>query len=452
MGRRVTTVLAFFALLLALVLPLEAAAATPSPAAEAPARVPGFAHAQQRVFGPSTLLTGVLKSLISSAGRNLAERGLRGSDSFGWLLAAFGLEGLFGKEDELAPIREKLDEISKQVAEVRNEIKHSDFENKIAETHPITADIDSIYKMLEELAALPAGAPTRENFARKISGEIGSKLLTAPARFNKILGSNVPLAGNLLKSASRVVHADHRFFDRESSAEIRDLYEYFATYQTELAVLLTEYFHSEPQTYAPQVVENQVREIEKNLENQEKSLKPPVPDNTVIDTKTDLMWVRAGRQAEKRPSMIDYLGVVGENTKNATWRNGLLHYVFPEQTNQASPWDVPFGGHWKLPTISEFETLISGWKGASPISWLAKEAGFDPNYLEAAGSKFWINPRDWPLGEARVHYRFFDFRTREVVKQEIAFIPARWREYFTRPSTVAIYNRHPHPGEEYWWR
>jgi hypothetical protein len=450
MKRRLHTALAVFALVIAcLALPAGAIAAQGAAAGRAP--LPG--QLQQKGFSPPELLTNVLKNLISTAGKKALEKGLKGNEALGWVLAAFGLGDIVGGEDELAPIREKLDELSRQVSEVRSEIKDAKLEAKIGETNPITSVIDHVFKRLGRLAALPPNDATRQNLANKITAEIGENLLTAPEYFNKILGSHVPLGSNLLKSASGAVEASHRFFDRGNSAEVRDLYEYFAAYQTQLAVLLTEYFHTEPQTYAPQFIEAEVKDIEQNLASQEKSLKPPVPENAVIDTKTGLMWLTGGRQAEKRPAMIDYLGLEGEDKKNALWDRGDIRYTFAEQADHASPWDVPWGGRWKLPTLSEFETLISGRGDASPINYLVENGHFNRGYLDAADSKFWVNPRDWNRVPNFVYYKLFSFRTGEVARTDsVPFLPKKWREAFAKPKAIAIYNRRPDAGEEYWWK
>jgi hypothetical protein len=172
----------------------------------------------------------------------------------------------------------------------------------------------------------------------------------------------------------------------------------------------------------------------------------------VIDTKTGLMWLQSGRQAEKRPSLFDYIGVAGENDKGALWGNGGIHYTIAEQANHASPWDVPWGGQWRLPTIGEFEELISGWSGADPIDWLAREARFDRGYLAQADSNFWTNPSDWALATNWVYYRFFNLRTGQVVKGNLPFHLRQWTEEFVKVGSVAMYNRRLGPGEEYWWR
>jgi 6-pyruvoyl-tetrahydropterin synthase len=442
MKRRISTAFATLALALA-------AFAIPASADAAPA-VPAVPRVQQKAFTPTDLVTGVLKALVNTAGKKFGEKALK-SEAFGWLLAAFGLEGLFAEEDQLEPIREQLSELTKEVKEIKSELKHGELNEQITATKPLTSRIDTSYRQLENLASLDPGEPTRVNLARRIAKEIGDNLITAPAEFKEILGSDSPLSTNLLKAASKVVHADHRFFDKQQSQEIRDVYEYYALYQAKLAVLLTEYFHTEPETYATKVIEAEVRQIEKNLADEEKSLKPVVPDNAVIDTKTGLMWLQAGRQAEKRPTMDAYIGVVGAGEKGATWQNGRIHYVHEEQANNASPWDVPWGGRWRLPTAKDFDTLISGHGDTPIIQWLAEEARFDPKYLQAADSKFWVNPADWGLSDNFVYYRFFNFRTGSLAGQELRYKPREWRDYFSKIGSVAIYDRRPGPDEHYWW-
>jgi hypothetical protein len=57
-------------------------------------------------------------------------------------------------------------------------------------------------------------------------------------------------------------------------------------------MLLQEYYHAKPEVFSRTVAEANLRQLDQNVESQARSLKPGVPANTVVDTKTNQMWVQ----------------------------------------------------------------------------------------------------------------------------------------------------------------
>jgi hypothetical protein len=73
-------------------------------------------------------------------------------------------------------------------------------------------------------------------------------------------------------------------------AQVKAAYNYFAVYQTQLAVLLANYWHSKPDTYSQSTIQQSLAQIQRNVTEQRTALKPRLPDGSWIDPATGLMW------------------------------------------------------------------------------------------------------------------------------------------------------------------
>ncbi len=396
------------------------------------------------------LVTEIFKALSVQAGKSLASVGLTrgGEATLGWILAGFGYSDVL-KDQDILQIRQAVQALGKQITALQGDLALSGFSTLVHQTDQTVGQVEYATSQLALLASLPDKDTTKRAFAQTISDYIGSKLLDAPQILNQSLGSNVPITDNLIKSASRLVSQRSRFFDSQSSAQVKSVYDYFALYQAQLAVVLQEYYHAKPETYAATVREANLAKLAGNVTAQAVSLKPNVPPRTVVDTRTLQMWVQELPTPEvnlnslgeiifpRRP--IGYKPKAQFRRKAAAGPTGLP--------------DVPFGD-WEIPTIGEFEGLVSGWTGASPLAWLEKEGRFGKSLLDAGAGRKWT--RDgFKLGKPFIatplHITRFALNTGQTIRQMIEWFGGGWRGEFEKQRAGLMYRRKLSAGETYWW-
>ena len=244
------------------------------------------------------LIAQAFKFLAAQAGSSLVRvAGQKaGTAALGWVLAAYGFEDALA-DQEVTEIRRIVEQLSTQVAQLQNQVSQLQrdlgvigFSTLAHQTDRTIGQIDHATSQLALLANMPAKDSTKAAFAQTIADYIGTNLLDAPAILNRGLGSHLPLADNVIKSASRAL-AQRKFFGPQSSAEVRGVYDYFAAYQVQLAMLLQEYYHAKPTVYSAENNVANLAQLRGNVESQAGSLKPDVPADTVIDTKSSEMWV-----------------------------------------------------------------------------------------------------------------------------------------------------------------
>src|SRR5262245_11020982 len=317
----------------------------------------------------------------------------------GWLLPAVqsalsaGLPG-----DGSARVLQELNALSAQVTSLRGAVEQSKFELLVAGTQDTLGSITHAHEDLAYLANLPSADPSRKNFAQTIQDYIGKNLIDAPEKLNQKLASSVPVAGgaNIIKAASQAVVKQKRFFDEKSTASIKSVYDYFAVYQTQLAVLLANYWNSQPETYSPQVKTAKLQRLQGYLADQKTLLKPAPPSGTVIDTRTNKMWTQ-----NFKPNPVEAAAFF-----QFRWFD-RAYFVLPQQTHGPRPilWPLylPFQ-NWQLPNEAEFRQLIDGHGDAKPVHWLGTEAGMSQLQTDAppaAGLAFMRGPDSWSQREWR---------------------------------------------------
>jgi hypothetical protein len=401
--------------------------------------------------GPAGLIATVFTRLAAGVLSGVGSKA--GGAALGWVLSAFGLSDgndLLGQD--MANIRQALDELGKQVTQVQNRVELAGFSELVHQTDRTIGELDHAMSKLALLANLPADDPTKAAFARTVVDYIGTHLLDAPAILNRNLGSNVPLADNLIKSASRLLSVRERFFDKETSDQVKSVYDYFAGYQAKLAILLVEYYHAKPDTYSTTTIKADLDRIEGNVTAQASSLKPRVPDGTVVDTKTGRMWMQTIDGSPLR-KLSDFAILVDINITPGYPGTFRL-------TNTATSTDVPGlpFDNWGMPQTEDFWKLLSYRGNDSPLDFLAKRARISRQLLDAANSHVWVRDTfSWPVATRvgwLLEYRLFSLRAGDVAAPTSVLIReiANWRTYFDSTDAQAIlYLRQRYPGEEYWW-
>ncbi len=366
----------------------------------------------------------------------------------GWLLGLFGLGGGLGDE-QIAETRRLVEALGKQVTQLQGDVAQAGFSNLVHQTDRTIGQIDYAYSQLALLANMPANDPTKPAFARTIVNYIGTNLQDAPDILNRNLGAQIPLADNLIKSASRTV-GQRKFYNRKSAAEVRGIFDYFAAYQVQLAMLLQEFFHAKPDVYSPTNVSANVARIRANLLSQADSLKPDPPENTVIDTKSREMWVTDLSNPQRRLSEIADIS----NTGKFAWRVAFSEGRFRPVVGPTGVAGVPYAD-WEMPTEDAYGRLIDGWSGRSPSLWLQKEAGFSGRIISAFGYEKWIN---YPYAvtsqglSTLLTVRAYDLYYNKLQLKFLVWGPGvSWQSRFESVQAGRMFKRSLTPGESYWW-
>ena len=123
-----------------------------------------------------------LKFAAVQAGEVAAKQGAEAA--LGWVLAAFGLkEDLVAKQ--LTEIRSALDDIGKQLTELKTDVVLAEFSTLVRQTNETIGEINHAASQLDHLAQIPEGDKTKGPFAQTIVDYIGSHLLDAPEILNE---------------------------------------------------------------------------------------------------------------------------------------------------------------------------------------------------------------------------------------------------------------------------
>jgi hypothetical protein len=219
---------------------------------------------------------------------------------FGGLLQLAQLAGItvpkssFEKvQEQLTAIGGQLTELQGQVNMVSRSIANSDASRLLRESDHLTSSINHATDELVLLSKVdPNETARREGLAATIAKYIRKHLSDAPEQFDTHLNPAFAIADNPIKATSRALATSSRFFDARQSDEVRAVYDYYAMYEAELAVLLTNYWNTDPVIYPLQDREERLEKIKTSVtKTQTESLKPTVPAGTFIDTQTPLfIW------------------------------------------------------------------------------------------------------------------------------------------------------------------
>ena len=405
---------------------------------------------------PTKLIAQAFKSLALYAGATLKTVASHkaGETVLGWVLAAFGLGEEELDNQDMEEVKHALDALGMQLTQLQGRVELAGFSDLVHQTDRSIGEIDYASNQLALLAGLPASDPTKAKFAETIRDYIGAHLLDEPEILNQDLGTNVPLADNLIKSASRVVSTRDRFFDVGSSEEVRSVYEYFAAYQAKLALLLTEYYHAKPDTFSAEVVTKRLAQIESNVAAQAASLKPPVPAGTVVDTKTGLMWMQRidGSPLRKLSDLLDLEYHHHPDGDNYIWR------LKKAATSTSLP-GLPFDD-WGMPSQEELHTLLSSWNHSGVGGdYLVREAHMSKPMLDAGTHHVFMrdgfSTGSSVFGAPLFHYNLYSLKDDVKAAPGTVGVKAKLGStvgFFTEDHSQAIlYRRERASGEDYWW-
>jgi hypothetical protein len=405
-------------------------------------------------LAPEKLVEAGLEQLVTYAVGGVSSR--KSSGGLGWLTSIQSVFGFTSEADQLAEIQGALQALGKQVTRLEGQIEgtyRTIAEDEVSElahaTDRTLGQIDHAETQLALLANMAPDDPTLPNFAQTIVAYVGSNLLDAPAILHRTLSPSIPLAGNVIKATSRAVAANTRVFDRRKQAQVEAVFNYFAIYQTELAVLLSNYWHAKPDTYSEETIRQSLIQIQRNVSEKRTALKPSLPSDSWIDPATGLMWTFT----------ID--PVSGPAFIQSYWTRFTLD---------------PVGGrpftNWRLSSGGELSSYTSSMSG-SARDYLNAELGyedalrattwtFDSVVNEAAAYEAYRDP-------FYIRLRVFNLNSKQMENltepghQYSNKVPAHswplaqqdtpdgraWLE--SKFAKGLLYVRQPGAGEDYWW-
>ena len=408
-------------------------------------------------LAPEKLVETGLEQLATYAIGGLSSRS--GSGGLGWLTSIQQAFGFTSQADQLAEIQGALEALGKQVTRLQGQIEstfRSVAENEVGllahQTDRTLGQIDHALSQLALLASLEPDDPTLPKFARTIDDYVGANLLDAPTILHRSLSPGLPLAGNVVKATSRAIAAATRVYDPGKQEQVAEVHNYFAVYQTQLAVLLANYWHSRPDTYSQETIRQNILQIQRNVAEQRNALKPPLPDGAWVDPATGLMWTFT-------------IDPVSAPT--------FLQTFLPRSVQSNLD---PIGGrpftNWRLAVSDELTRLTSAISGSARV-FLNSELGqqdavrattwtFDSLLPEVAGYRAYVDPHYIRLRVFNLNSNQFE-NLSDPGHQFDPRVPAHsWptgelntpagQAWFAAKRVDGLlYVRQPAAGEDYWW-
>jgi hypothetical protein len=307
----------------------------------------------------------------------------------GWLMSGWakvlGEDEAPGKGD-MAEIRALLGTIDKDLTEVKASVAQGTYDVLAGQTKETLGNIKTASEDLSYLASMERNDARKPNFAAALGTFVETKLRGAPEILHGHLGASVPFANSVLKAASQAVSKRRRFFDASDSARIKSVFDYYALYQAQLATVLTNYWHTKPDTYPGDYIREQVAKIRANTDEQATLLKPPVPHGAVVDTKTNKMWTQ-DYSPNSLPASLFY---------RREPSGGLVKTVWPQEYHGPRAIEGLPGGNWTLPSKAEIETLIEGRGSKNGVQWLKEQAGMSQAQANGGGGLVYMSrPSGW---------------------------------------------------------
>ncbi len=441
---------------------------------------------------------GTLQSSSGSATSFIAENLAKGALSWasgqgaGWVAQSAGLITPGATADDIAnlqaglvDLRSSVDQLSKQLAALQDEVlaqlTQTQYNTIVVPSMDLAKKVDGVEKDLTYYAqgcpTVPEGSTASvqavsADFCTAQRDTVISELNESDIRHAfEVLSGNVldnPTIGfkGLVHLFSQSLGQSVRFFRPADSTKIQNMFDYWDAAQTEAANLNVELLHFNGAQDNPGGIA-QLTDFLGNInanppaqgsfqdtrDAEQKLMYPALPAGTVINTKDRLMWptdypvvaAAACQTGPKPPASSLFNGP----TITITW-NGI--------------------GGWFSPSLPEIQSLIAGWSGQSPNSWLTDQTkavepdsplspGFANISTDTTGHACPILGYVWtatPTGgsvskEGRTYYRYYVMRMDNgttldpLDDHDIAFLYpySNWNWIYLRRNLLQ--------GEQYYW-
>jgi hypothetical protein len=364
--------------------------------------------------GSAFIAKNLISGIVSAAGGQIENAAL------GFVLSNFGLGG-DPTASALAAIQTQLNQISKQLADlevsvsaIEAQLSQDEYETLVSGADSDQSLIDGAENCLSYLLTLTPGDPDLKILSTGLTAYIKDKLLT----IGDDLHTRLTGSGGLVQASYQATLAEARneadpsypFWTQADGDVPRQVLDFYAGYQAELAMFVAEYDHVQ-QLDAATVTAN-VQSYGDDIDNEMSQLKARVPDYTVVDTNTGQVWSQdpsldcIDLEFQVFPWQATQNGQVIENDLPCGRTQPLSNFTFfttgPQQGQDANgntvtldhyapPYDLYYDGRngggvvapYVLRAASEndLEGLIQDWTkpggGSSPADFLSRHGGFD---------------------------------------------------------------------------
>jgi hypothetical protein len=369
------------------------------PAADVQAK-PAMAQADP---GSSVALL-ILKEIGIGAAQGVGTQGLAQA------LSLMGIGGDPGTAAQLASIQQSLERVNTQLTSLRNEtaaisqaVTESNYNNAARDALPILNAVDHAEAKLKSAAAQPTGSTDQKTLAAEARAYIGANLLDKGTQLATYFSGSGPFVPDSILSAAWKVRTQDNFLSPSDSVQLRYLVDYYTSYEAALTQLVSGYYRSSP-GYPLSEIQRIVDQTDSTIANQLNQRRDAVPDGTVVDVRTGLMWSTS--------STIPVTMNPGGDTAAATYGGSVGAWFLANPTLKVQPDGL---GGWVFPTKDQMLGLINGWNG-QPSSWLMKNAGFPAPLIAGAGSE--RNWEFWTSTPRGVFSRFLGARA-EVISYDV---------------------------------
>jgi len=305
-------------------------------------------------LGPGDAIGWVGKNLASGAASYV------GGQLAGWVLDKIGLgfpdatlEAIKEMQRTLGQIKQMISDLSVQLDQSLHQLSHeiaqTNYDVRIGQLIALIDHVETISADLHFLAGM-AGSKQSEQSKKWVETErirltqlISQEILVHIDAIHKQQAGVSGTVG-LIQVWSKIVAGRHRFLDASDSALMREQFDYYDALQLALFNLALEYHHA---TGAPPgKLKNLVETYERNRKKQLAMVAKPIPEGTVVETRSGLM-------------------IAPRALLDAGYSSMYRHFrVNPAKAGR-------YAGHadWRMPAKNEIEQIFYGWKGASVAAW-----------------------------------------------------------------------------------
>jgi hypothetical protein len=342
-----------------------------------------------------------LQSSAGSAGSFIAENLAKGALSWasgqgaGWVAQSAGLITPGATADDIANLQAGLKALQSSVAllsdqlaalqdEVLAQLTQTQYNTIVVPALGLAKEVNGVENDLAYYAlgcpAVPEGSTASVEASSADFCTTQKVTITAELNDPTIRQSFATLSGYVLDNPtigfkglvhlfSQSLGQSVRFFRPADSTKIQNMYDYWDAVQTQAANLNVELLHQNGAQDNPggiaQLTDflgnvNASPPTQGSFQNtrdaEQKLLYPALPVGTVINTKDRLMW------ATDYPVVAAAACQTGPKPPASSLFNGPTITI---------TWNGIYG--WFSPTLPEIQSLIAGWSGQSPNSWLTDQ-------------------------------------------------------------------------------
>lgn len=314
----------------------------------------------------------IAEALLKEAGKGILSKGAGAGVSFA--LTAMGIGGDAETAAALAEIKAQLVRVNEQLTTLRTESKaildavsEASFSAAAREALPIIDNIELAEKKLAQAASQPAGTKQQQKAAEDAAQFIKANVVDKASLLSKLAFGSGVIAPTSIYAAAIKVRTNDSFLSHQDSVELRYLVDTYTAYEAAAIQLEVTYRMSED-GYPRQLLADLVDEWTAKVTKELALRRDAVPEHTVIDARTGLMWWTKFYGVTTHPKLIE-----------TDFFASLFFVGVKAQSGLEG---------WRMPSKDEMVGLIKGWN-SSPAEWLSSNGGFASTDGVGENPAFW---------------------------------------------------------------